>query len=105
MWDWKRLFNITRKPPAIETVFLAQSRALAEVMKRQADTIDRMQETLDRIVTAKYDRPVVPMIEKQESANMPLFALNDQDDPSIEAGIASLTVDSDAEFLATVGVQ
>lgn len=108
MWDWKKLFSITSKPhkqSAIETAFLVQSKAMAEVMKRQADTIDLLRDTLDRIVTAKYDRPIAQTIKDQEYVPMPMFALNDQDDPSIEAGLAALTTESDEEFLAAAGVR
>lgn len=106
MWDWKQLFGSTstRKASALETAFLAQSKAIADVMKRQQDLIAKQQETLDRIVTAKYDRPIATPATPVPSDPMPEWALNDQGDVTPEA-IAAITAESDADFLKAAGVQ
>lgn len=106
MWDWKRLFSATstpRKPSALETAFLAQSKVIADVMKRQQDLIAQQQATLDRIVTAKYDRPISLPAQVIPSDKMPDWAMNDQGD--VVDPIQALSVDSDAEFLSAVGAQ
>lgn len=76
---------------------------LVEVVRQQQETINKMQETLDRIVTAKFDRPVfVP--QKHEADLPPQGMLFDQYDP-ISAGIENLTAESDAAFLNAVGAK
>lgn len=93
MWaSIRRLIGTAKPSPssALETAFLEQSRALIELAKSQ-------QETLDRIVTARYDRPFQPKIEARPNATMPEYMLDDQN-----IG-AALTAESDSEFLKMVG--
>ena len=106
MWDWKRLFSSTskpHKPSALETAFLQQSKALADVMKRQQETIDKLQSTLDRIVAAKYDRPISAPVVHQPNPTMPESYMSDQGDVEGPDVASLLTVESDAEFLKQVG--
>lgn len=113
MWDWRKLFGITPRQcrrDAFEEAFLrqaqAQTQTLADLMKGQQDLLRQQQETLDRIVTARYDRPIAVAAQQTVSDPMPDWALNDQGDvrPSeIEAGIRAIAVDSDEEFLSAVG--
>lgn len=94
MLAWLRRLIGTDKPSqssALESAFLEQSRALIELAKRQ-------QETLDRIVTARYDRPFAPVIHPQPNATMPDYMLDDQNTLN-----AALTAESDSEFLKAVG--
>jgi hypothetical protein len=89
----------------METAFLAMVKANAEVMKRQQNTIDRLQETLDRIVTAKYDRPVMSAPQRHVPEQMPDFMLSDQGDgegPRLDVA-AALTTEKDSDFLEMVG--
>lgn len=77
-------------------------------MAKQQELIAQQQATLDRIVTAKYDRPISQPIQALTPDNMPDWAMNDQGDvadPSFLAGIQALTADSDAEFLQAVGAK
>lgn len=76
-------------------------------MKQQQALIAQQQGTLDRIVTARYDRPYTPA-QKLPSDSLSPWALNDQGDvrpDEIEAGLSNLGVDSDEEFLKAVGAQ
>lgn len=70
-------------------------------MKRQQDTIDKLGATLDRIVTAKYDRPFTA-VEKEPNEPMPQGFIHDQAEIPIEA---ALTIESDADFIKAVNVQ
>lgn len=95
MLAWLRRLIGTDKPSpssALETAFLEQSRALVELSRQQ-------QATLDRIVTARYDRPFQPKIEPIAPATMPEFMLDDQSSTLS----AALTAESDSEFLKMVG--
>jgi hypothetical protein len=95
MLAWLRRLIGTDKPSpssALETAFLEQSRALVEICRQQ-------HETLDRIVTARYDRPFAPKIDPQPNATMPDYMLDDQ---SATIG-AAITAETDAEFLKMVG--
>lgn len=65
---------------SITAAYIRQNRALVDLLKRQ-------QETLDRIVAAKFDRPITPPGEQIDNA-MPSTMLNDV-----------LFAESDAEFL------
>lgn len=95
MLDWLRRLIGTRmpQPSALETAFLAQSQALIDLAHKQ-------QETLDRIVAARFDRPYATHTPQEPNATMPEYMLNDQ-----TSVVASLTLESDDEFLKTVGVQ
>ena len=111
MLAWLKQFFITstpRKPSALETAFLAQSKAIADVMKRQQDLIAQQQSTLDRIVTAKYDRPIALPAQVIPSDRMPDWAMTDQGDvlePDFAAAIRSIAVESDSEFMSAVGAR
>lgn len=100
MGVWSKLFGATQRQSPIETAFLQQSKALADTQKNLLKIIEQQQQTLDRIVNAKYDPPV---FKPQEIANpqMPLFAMNDQDTGYMPA----LDADSDKAFLESVGVK
>jgi hypothetical protein len=94
MLAWLRRLIGTDKQPqssALETAFLEQSRALVEICRKQ-------QETLDRIVTARYDRPFQPKIEERPNPTMPEYMLDDQG-----AIGAAIMAESDEEFLKVVG--
>lgn len=73
--------------------------ALLEVVRRQQDT-------LDRIVGAQYDRPIVRTVHPIVSDQMPQWGLNDQGDSAqpdpIASGIGNLHVDSDEAFLNSI---
>lgn len=103
---WQKLFGTTntpRKPDALEVAFLSQSKAIEKIMAKQQELIAQQQATLDRIVTARYDRPVERTIHQVVPDQMPLWGLNDQGDVDpIGTGIQNLHVESDAEFLASV---
>lgn len=97
---WQRLFGRTptQRRDAVETAFIAQSKAIVEIVKQQ-------QATLDRIVTAQYDRPIERIVHPLSDNSMPAWALNDQTDvrpDPIAAGIANLHEDSDEAFLGAV---
>lgn len=97
-----------KKSKPLEAAFLAQSKVLADVMKRQQDLIELQQNTLDRIVTAKYDRPIGLTPQPVPSDAMPAWAMNDQGDvrpDELEAGIQAITAEADSDFLKAVGAQ
>jgi hypothetical protein len=85
---------------------LSSQNPLAEVVRAQQATIDKMQATLDRIVMSKFDAPLERHVHPQPDNQMNLWNLTDQDVPSapsvIERGLASLNVESDAVFLESV---
>ena len=99
MWDFLKRSQATVTPSPIETAFLQQSKAIERIMAKQQELIAQQQSTLDRIVTAKYDRPIEKFVAPTQSA-FPQFGLHDQSEvrPDIEA-------DSDAAFLESVGVK
>jgi len=109
MWDWIRHFSFThtpQMPTALESAFLAQSAVISDVMKRQQDTIDKMQATLDRIVTAQYDRPITPPAQVIPADSIPDWVLNQQSDVrEIETGINALINGNADEFMATLGAK
>jgi len=79
---------------------------LAEIIKRQQDTIDRMQATLDRIVTVRYDRPVERSSAATVTESMPQWAMNDQGDSrpdpnaqEIERQLGRIMTATDAEWV------
>lgn len=110
MWDWRKLFSSigTRpKQSALETAFLSQSKAIERIMAKQQDLLAQQQATLDRIVTAKYDRPV-RAAQPMPSDSIPEWGLNDQGDvrpDEFQAGIQAITAESDSDFLNAVGAQ
>lgn len=69
------------------------------------EACERMQATLDKIVTAQYDRPMVQQAPPPADP-MPQGMLWDQADvrpeSEIERGINALNVGSDEEFLRSV---
>ena len=80
---------------------------LAEIIKRQQDTIDRMQATLDRIVTARYDRPLERSSAPTVTESMPPWAMNDQGDSrpdpntqEIERQLGRIMTATDAEWVS-----
>lgn len=83
-----------------------QPNPLIPVVDKLQAVIEAQQATLDRIVTAKYDKPIERVVHPVQSEQLPMFAMNDQgdvrpDDP-IKTGIENLHVESDAAFLASV---
>lgn len=87
-----------KQPSAAESLIAEQFRVLSDLCRRQ-------QETLDRIVAAKFDKPFLPA-QPANAANptMPDYMLQDQP-MSAESDLAgALTVESDADFLEAVGV-
>jgi len=79
---------------------------LLEIIKRQQDTIDAMQATLDKIVTARYDRPIERSAPPTVTEQMPLWAMNDQGDvrpdpnsQEIEQQLSRIATASDAEWV------
>lgn len=66
---------------SITSAYIKQSRQLVELLTRQ-------QETLDRIVAAKFDRPIAAQMEPVKADKPPDSMLFD-----------TLFVESDAEFL------
>ena len=109
MWDWlKRLFstNASPKQDGLLALLLAQQKLIEQTVLKQQDVIAQQQTTLDRIVTARYDRPVERVVHPIAADPLPGWAMNDQGDvrPSdpIGAGIGALHVDSDEEFLKAV---
>lgn len=80
---------------------------LAEIIKRQQDTIDRMQATLDKIVTARYDRPLERNSAPTVTESMPQWAMNDQGDSrpdpntqEIERQLGRIMSATDAEWVS-----
>lgn len=99
MWAFLRRLSATSKPQqssAIEQLALAQSKALIELCQQQ-------QQTLDRIVAAKYDRPFQAPLVPQPNPTMPDFMMTDQTDTSPLSAV--LSVDSDQEFIDRMSVQ
>ena len=84
---WIQRWFGTPTPSVTEQVLLEQTRALAELCHRQ-------QETLDRIVGARFDRPVTPALPQIDNAP-PDGLMNDQELPLA----AALTVESDEAFI------
>ena len=79
---------------------------LSEIIKRQQDTIDRMQATLDRIVAARYDRPIERSSVPTVTESMPQWAMNDQGDSrpdpnvqEIERQLGRIATATDAEWV------
>ena len=107
MWDWRKYFGTTAtqpqptKPGPLEAAFLEQSKVIASILKRQQDFIAQQQETLDRIVTAKYDRPVAPSIPHIPD-QMSSWGLSDQGETREPDLFAALDAETDAEFLKAV---
>lgn len=107
----KKQSNTTRKRrkfDVLEALAVSQSKAIERIMVQQQELIAQQQATLDRIVTAQYDRPIERIVHPVSTDTMPEWGMNDQSSsvPSeIESGLAAMTVDSDAEFLAAVGVE
>jgi|SRR6185437_14926644 len=77
---------------------------LAEVVKRQADQIDSLQATLDRVVAAKFDRPIERVIHTPADNQLPLFMTSDQGDGAedIERVMGLVNAENDSEFIAAV---
>jgi hypothetical protein len=101
---------LQQQPSALESLCLAQQQSIAATLQQQQDLLAQQQATLDRIVTARYDRPIALPAQQLPADAMSDWALNDQSDvrpaeidAEIKAGIEALTVESDAEFLAAVG--
>lgn len=111
MWESIKQFFTTAsqsKPSVLETAFLSQSKAIEKIMAKQQELIVQQQNTLDRIVTSKFDRPIALPAQTLAPDSMPDWAMNDQGDvrpDEMQAAINSLTIDSDAEFLKAVGAQ
>lgn len=107
MWDWIGRWLGTRRQSTLgktglEAAFLAQQKLIEAVVAGQRELIAQQQATLDRIVTARYDRPLERVVQPVASEPMPAWAMSDQGDvrpDEIGAGIAALHVDSDADFL------
>jgi hypothetical protein len=99
MWGFlKRSKPMPQRRDAVETAFIAQSKALTEIIRQQ-------QATLDRIVTAQYDRPIERIVHPVEDNRMSSWALNDQGDvrpDPIAKGIENLHAESDTDFLGAV---
>lgn len=106
MWGFKRQSSTTPTPQPstprrdlLEKAFIDQSKALVEVIKQQ-------QATLDRIVMAKYDRPVERAQAPQVSEQMPLWGMNDQGDSrpdpeaaEIEHQLSRIATATDSEWV------
>lgn len=111
MWDWRKLFLSTatpQKPSALETAFLSQSKAIERLMAKQQDLITQQQATLDRIVTAKYDRPIGLTPQPVASDSMPEWGMNDQGDvrpDDFQGVMQAISLESDEDFLKAVGAQ
>lgn len=98
-----------REASPLEQAFLAQQKLLEQVVLRQQAMLEQQQATLDRIVTARYDRPLERVIHPAPDNSMPDWAMSDQGEVrpagpvaaagEIGAGLAALHVESDAEFL------
>lgn len=87
MLDWfKRSKNTPTLPRAERLDKVTQ--ALIESNKAVIRLCERQQETLDRIVAAKYDRPISMPVEKQEDNRPPDSMLYD-----------TLFTESDTEFI------
>lgn len=93
MWDFLRRSKNTRtasaptKPERTDKLTLA----LIESNKALTRLCEKQQETLDRIVAAKFDRPVAMPSEAQEDNRPPQSMLYDV-----------LFAESDAEFIEKV---
>lgn len=114
MWAWIEHWRSTRprQQSTLETAFLEGQRALIEMARAQQQQLARQQETLDRIVGARFDRPIERTIHPQPGDGMPEWAMNDQGDVRPEAGtgpigagLANLHAESDEEFMAAVGAE
>lgn len=102
MWDFLKRSHTTPQQSALETAFLQQSTALVELAKGQQATIRDQQATLDRIVTARYDRPI-ERVAPRANEQMPIWGLTDQgevreSDPLVKM-VNAIGVESDEEFL------
>lgn len=82
----------------------AGANPLVPVVANLQATIDKMQATLDRVVTAHYDRPIERTVQTLPNNQMGLFALNDQGDGAedFERIAAALDEPSDRKFLEAV---
>lgn len=115
MWEWIRRWRITgtRSPrrgalseeSALLSAFRGQQKLIESVVTAQQQLIAQQQATLDRIVTARYDRPLERVVHPVQAEPMPAWAMSDQGDVEpatkdpIGAGIAALSVENDADFL------
>ncbi|HEY2859016.1 MAG TPA: hypothetical protein VGJ21_11410 [Terracidiphilus sp.] len=103
MWEWIRRFSSTQTSqgdPALLT--------LCELAKGQQKLIAQQQETLDRIVAARYDRPLERVTNPPAAEQMPSWGMNDQGDvrpDATAAALGNLGEESDAAWIETASVQ
>jgi hypothetical protein len=95
-------------PTALEALAARQQAAIERMLNQQQEQIARQQATIDRVVTAHYDRPLERVVHPVAADPMPDWALNDQGDvrpDEIEAGLKALAAESYEVFLRAVGAQ
>jgi hypothetical protein len=98
---WTRLFGSTATSASNTAL-----EALCELMKGQQKLLAQQQETLDRIVTARYDRPLERSRATAPTEPLPSWAMNDQGDSrpdpeaaEIERQLSRIATASDAEWV------
>jgi hypothetical protein len=104
MWAWMKRFAGTRQRPALEEALLAQQKLIERMAEGQREIISQQQATLDRIVTARFERPLERTVHDLPDNALPEWGMTDQSEvrppaSGIGRGIEALHVDRDADFL------